>query len=79
VVSTPEGLRGIPEVKSSIHPIISGFSIKDFAQVVLKALELDINERMKIIENAYNLIKTLYLWKLRAEQLVLFLNEAVGR
>lgn len=68
VVSTWEGMRGIAEAKRGVHFILSDYSAEVFAQAILRALEMNENEKAEIINAAYNLAKTRYLWKQKAQQ-----------
>jgi glycosyltransferase involved in cell wall biosynthesis len=70
VISTWESMRGIAEAEPGVHFILSDYSAEGFAQAILRALEMDESEKAEIINEAYNLAKTRYLWKQKAQQLL---------
>jgi glycosyltransferase involved in cell wall biosynthesis len=78
VISTREGARGITEAKPGVHFILSEYAVNEFARTVMQILEMDEGKRAKVIEEAYNLVKTKWLWKIKAQQLLRLMDEVMG-
>ncbi|NMF63055.1 glycosyltransferase family 4 protein [Brasilonema octagenarum] len=66
VVSTPEGLRGLEEFHHQQHLLIAGFSVEEFANVVLDAA-LNQKKYQPLTEAAYTLIQDKYSWSAKAQ------------
>ncbi|QDL07245.1 hypothetical protein DP113_04325 [Brasilonema octagenarum UFV-E1] len=66
VVSTPEGLRGLEEFHHLQHLLIAGFSVEEFANVVLDAA-LNLEKYQPLTEAAYTLIRDKYSWSAKAQ------------
>jgi len=58
-------MRGIPEAQPGINFILASYD----AKTILNALEMNEQEKIKIINNAYDLV-TRYLWRLKVLQLL---------
>ncbi len=75
VVSTKEGMRGIAGAKPGTHFILSGYSVKEFAQAVLRSLEIGSDEKARIVNEAFKLVKDKYLWEYKAQELLSFISK----
>jgi glycosyltransferase involved in cell wall biosynthesis len=66
VISTPEGLRGLEEFQHNKHLLVSGYSTKEVADLVLNAA-LNLEKYQPLADAAHSLIREKYSWSAKAQ------------
>jgi glycosyltransferase involved in cell wall biosynthesis len=66
VISTPEGLRGLEEFQHDKHLLVSGYSAKEVADLVLSAA-LNLEKYQPLADAAHSLIREKYSWSAKAQ------------